>query len=327
MATKPTRGDLKAEFRATGVDLVDAGDLDLAYAMDRDEKRQDQARTEQVLIGMDDAEVLLAGRRGLYGITAARDIQVAHEAREKAASDDALFLLILNGGDLAGFIADKVFDDMSDTEIADLVAQIESKTGMGFEDYARGILGDEAVARKPGESDANYQRRMLKAVAAEVIDPETGEIKPEYRDDPVAQIVMGDGRYKDIVAKVRTWKSQLASGVSPDKIRPSLKVETDKAYDAAATTGDQIGESSLTATARGSQDVHRDSKLSSNTSDQNNEAVIAGILPPVPKAEGALASAQADLEANFEKASKPESKTVADNSPELNANPAPRSIV
>lgn len=326
MAAKPTRGDLRAEFRSTGVDLVDASNLDPAYTKERDEKRQDQARTEQVLVGMDNAEALLAGRRGLYGITAARDIQLAQEAREKAASDDALFLLILNGADLAGFIAGELFDDMSDTEISDIVAQVEAKTGKSFEEYARTIIGDEAAARRPGEGIADYNRRILKAVAEEVIDPLTGEIKPEYKDDPVAQIIRNDERYQDIVAKVRDWKSRLDMGESPESIRSELKTETDKAYDNADVTGNSLGKDTLSGTATSSQDGHSDDKVNADKDAAETASVIGDILGSgtEPTDKGALAEAGRKLTADFPKAAEAKPAKIAmEDSPAPNGTPSP----
>ena len=261
MATEPNKIDRKAEFRANRDDLVSTSELDVAYDHERKEKLQDQARTEQVLIGMDDAETLLAGRRGLYGVSAARDLQVAQDAREKTASDDMLFFLLLSGGNIAEYIADQVFGDMSDAEVAEVVAEIEAKTGKSFDAYAQSVLGDDVPARKPGESDADYQRRVLQAVAEEIIDPVTGEIKPEYQNDPLAAYIVREDKYIEITGKVAVYNTQLEQGKSPEEIRSALKADADKDYGAADVAGNLIDASTLSGTATESQDGHTDASL------------------------------------------------------------------
>lgn len=239
-----------------------------------DEERQDQARTEQVLVGMDDADALLAGRRGLYGVSASREIELAQERREKESSGDALFLLLLPGDGAGAFIGARVFGEMTDTQIIDIVQSIEAKTGMSFIDYARGVLGDDAVARLPGESDADYHRRVLQAVAAEVLDPQTGAVKPEYADDPVAQIITQHESYQRLLAGVRDMNSLLASGADPATLEARAREIAQECYKESDVLGHEIEDDGLAGTATGAQRKHKNDALKSDSAEERSAGLL-----------------------------------------------------
>lgn len=109
---------------------------------------------------------------------------------------------IMRDGEMASYVARAVFDDKSDAQIAEIVAGIETKTGMTLEEYAVGIIDGDAVRRMPGESETDYNRRIVMAVAEKITDPRTGKIKPEYAGDPLAQIIIADEAYKAFMIDV-----------------------------------------------------------------------------------------------------------------------------
>jgi len=109
---------------------------------------------------------------------------------------------IIEDGKLTAEIINHVIASKSDAQIADMVTQIESKTGLTLQEYAAGILGADDALRRPGESEADYNRRIVSAVAAEIIDPARGRIKKQYQDDPLAQIIMADEAYRDLMEQV-----------------------------------------------------------------------------------------------------------------------------
>jgi len=118
--------------------------------------------------------------------------------RAKDKSSDLFLLDLINRGEFGEYLGDKIFGGMSDEEIRDVVADIEAKTGMTFDDYASEVLGDDMPKRVPGQSDEDYQRRVLKVITDQMIGPD-GKVKAKYDDDPVADIIKGDKDYKRAV--------------------------------------------------------------------------------------------------------------------------------
>lgn len=171
-------------------------------------------KSTQVLMGHGDAAGLLAGRRGVTGVDISIETARKDDEEQKQRTDDELFLMLLRNGELDSYIADQIFDGMSDTEITDLVAQIEAETGKSFEDYASDILGDDMPQREPGESDVDYQRRVIKAVAVEIMD-EHGRIKPGYEDDPLARRIRREEIYQEVKAFTDRTNAEVGANDTP----------------------------------------------------------------------------------------------------------------
>jgi len=123
------------------------------------------------------------------------------ERKAKEQYEDALFLALLNNGDLDNYVAENIFGGMSDFEIAEVVSAIEAETGLSFEDYAENILGDDMLERSPGENDADYHRRVLTAVADEILEDDLS-IKAGYENDPLVKIIKRDAIFQDAKAFV-----------------------------------------------------------------------------------------------------------------------------
>lgn len=146
-----------------------------------------------------------------------REARAAHEGTKKRskraqADRDAFFLALMNEGALGGFIVDEVFSGKTGAEIAAIVAEVEDQTGLTFSDYAASVLGAEAAQRKADESEEDYHRRIVMALAEEMIDPVTGSIKPEYSDDPFAEIILRDARYQQIMDDVAHLDATMSAG-------------------------------------------------------------------------------------------------------------------
>ena len=162
-----------------------------------------KARVELIHAFNHSSAGLATGRMEVTFVGEASRTETAEAKRKRAAARLLREIQeIIRAGEMASFVADHVFDAKSDSQIADIVAQIETKTGLTLANYAAGIIGVKAVERRPGETDAQYRRRILGALGEEIIDPRTGRIKPEYADDPLAQIIAADDAYQSIMADV-----------------------------------------------------------------------------------------------------------------------------
>lgn len=174
---------------------------------------------------------------------------------------DIAFLQMLQDGTLGSYIGDQVFGGMSDDEIAAVVTEIELETGKPFEEYAKEVLGDDMPKRKDDESEADYHRRLLKDhITPKMIDPKTGEIKPEYADDPMAGIIKRNDGYKKTVETAKTYDQQIKLALDTgdkDKIEV-VKQETgataQEGYGTADTMGNELENEELLRVTNDSQD-------------------------------------------------------------------------
>lgn len=153
--------------------------------------------------------------------------------QSKAKGSDIELLALLESGQYGAYIASAVFDSMDDAEVSDLVADIEAKTGKPFEEYAKEILGDAMPKRQPGESEADYQRRVLKDVTEEMLDtsdPTNIRFKPGYEDDPVAGFLKKNEEYQEgtkVVAD-RVNAEVAATGVVTEKHQQDIENEANR---------------------------------------------------------------------------------------------------
>lgn len=159
---------------------------------------------------------------------------------------------IIEDGKLAAEIIDRIIASKSDVQIADMVAQIEDETGLILQEYAAGILGARDALRRPNESDADYNRRIISAVAAEIIDPATGRIKKQFKDDPLAQIILSDQAYRDLMAQVELINRNDANADS------LVQKFATAGYESAELAGHQVEANDAKDDLRQGQDVGRD---------------------------------------------------------------------
>ena len=80
----------------------------------------------------------------------------------------------------------QAFADQRAMDAEALEAQFEARFGDAWrEEIANRVLDpDEIPERQPGESMEDYRERLADELIERMIDPETGEIRAEFRDDP-----------------------------------------------------------------------------------------------------------------------------------------------
>lgn len=226
------------------------------------------------------------------------------ERQSKQRFDDIMLLALYENGDLDSFVAENVFGGMNDTEIMDVVSMIESETGKSFEDYARDILGGQMPDRIPGESDADYNRRVLILVADEVLEDDLS-IKPGYENDPLAKFLQDQEITKEARATVAAHNAN-AKALGIDAVA-DVATASANASDVVATVMNADSDvEELAVIGAESQDEHSDIDFDS---DQANNAATS-FLAAFPGSDGALETASADFASQF-RAAAPDTVEVA----------------
>lgn len=184
------------------------------------------------------------------------------EQDSKRQYDDAMFMALLNNGGLDSHVAGNTFGGMSDEEVLDVVAEIEAETGKNFEDYAKDILGDNMPERVSGESDADYQRRVLIAVGEEVLEEDGITFKEGYENDPVARIIRRSEVYKDTLEFTDQMNAATpANAVATSEAAQAVETKSDEGYVVADIVGDNLENDALKGTARDAQENGADATL------------------------------------------------------------------
>ncbi|GAB5512223.1 MAG: hypothetical protein Rhims3KO_36240 [Hyphomicrobiales bacterium] len=238
----------------------------------------------------------LAGLR-LHGSAAGQSVHGPGKKKGRAAESAYREALMdaLRDGTVNAFIASEIFGDMSDSEIRDLVTDIEAKTGQSFEQYAQGKLGKEAAQRRPGESDAEYNRRILDALTILMLDPKTGQIKPEYDGDPLAEFIKGHDDYQHTVEAVADIDAEVAKHGKTAETDQQVEDTASKNYSAAKTTSDHISDGGYKATSQDIQDQQADQELHSAAKISSNAGFFSGTIGP---SAAEIASAECRKEFN-----------------------------
>ncbi|MEO1190270.1 MAG: hypothetical protein AAFY02_00810 [Pseudomonadota bacterium] len=236
----------------------------------------------------------LAGLR-LHGSAAGQAVHGPGKKKGRAAESAYREALMeaLRSGTMNSFIADQIFGDMSDAEISELVADIEAQTGQSFEQYAQGKLGKEAAQRRPGESDADYNRRILDALTILMLDPKTGQIKPEYDGDPLAEWIKKHEDHKrtiEATAEINTTVDD--HGKTPET---DAKVEELKTtYASSDAAGNALTDAGYQEEVSESQDGERDEKLHASEEVEENADIFA-TLGEMSSAEVASAACREEF--------------------------------
>jgi len=216
-----------------------------------------------------------------------RDAQA--ERRGKQQISDALFLELLRTGELDTYIAENVFGGMNDAEINNIVSMIETETGQSFGSYSRGILDQDMPTRSNGESDVDYNRRVVIAVSAEILDGQ-GNVLPQYENDPLAKYIKREASYIEIVEHRDRINAANPNGIAPTADATATVSEIAATnYDAGDILRDGLVNDELGRTSRDIQDEARDASMDA--------------LPDNSSGFGALSMASMTLNENFEAAS------------------------
>ena len=202
--------------------------------------------------------------------TTAKVERTEQDKRKKSARQFLADLQrIIEDGKLTAEIINRVVASKSDAQIADMVNEIEAKTGLTLQEYAAGILGADEALRRPGESEADYNRRIISAVAVEIIDPATGRIKKQYQDDPLAQIIMADEAYRDIMEQVEFINSNDADAdADADRL---VRKFADAGYEKVELAGHHVVADEAKSDLRYGQKNQRDAEFSGDAEAQESE--------------------------------------------------------
>jgi len=178
----------------------------------------------------------------------ARGINTRRAAQQKQQRADADFIRELYQlGELDTFIAENVVMSMNDIEVVDTITAIEEHTGQGFESYAHDVLGAKMPDRRAGESDDDFNRRVLILLADEMLNDDLS-IKPGFEDSPLVQILKDDAAYWDALDIVQSRD-------------PRAVVNADSengAYSQANSAAEVATNDAIVATSRKAQDEQRD---------------------------------------------------------------------
>lgn len=237
------------------------------YAVHAEQQTQSAAKQHD-----HDAMGLKSGSvEGIHKTSAAasKDAQDSRDAtaerKAKQQISDALFLELLRSGDLDTYIAENVFGGKSDAEITDIVAMIEAETGQSFESYSRNILGNDMPTRSTGESDVDYNRRVVIAVSSEILDGQ-GNVLPQYENDPLAKYIKREASYIELIER-----RDGLNAVNPNNIAPAIEAKTEVGnlaaanYDSSDLLGDGLNNSTLSGIGTDIQDRTTDTSMEALT--------------------------------------------------------------
>lgn len=240
-------------------------------------RKLDQFVADELLSGKNDVSILQIGRRVIASAaTAIQKLTLQSEEKRKQADSDAHFRRLLESvreGSVGAYIGQRIFSNKTDAEIAHIVAEIETATGDSFENYARKVLGPENVPeRQDGESDADYQRRVLEAVSDEIIELQGNEvrIKPEYANDPVAKIIQREEVFHRVKRKVREINADaLRNGVTAQNTN-AVTIEASKSFNEGDVLAAGLDHTQHKEAAKATQDGARDVQTNSDAFDSGS---------------------------------------------------------
>lgn len=277
----PEKDRETAASRGSGIDAGIAG-RSKAHAAEEEKKRYDYS----VKDGYDGFSV--AGLRTLGSSAGTSTVQgksASKRAAERAYTE--AMLQAIQSNSFGAYVAEQVFGSMNDREVSEIVARIEAETGDSFESYARRILGDEAVQREPGESREDYHRRLLMAVTEEiVVTSPTGEgaiIKPEYADDPMAQILVTSDVYQEIVADLQ----RIDESDNTAEAERLIQQAAEQSYMTADLAGSRLEDVGYQERASDGQDAQRDEKMSVVAKADRNKTFFSSLGAPTAAEEAA----------------------------------------
>lgn len=195
----------------------------------------------------------------------AKESKTARSTRDaERANDTAFYLALMQEGAFDGYIAENVFGGMSDDEVGNLVDEIERTYGGSFEEYAAEILGEDSIAQLPGESDADYQRRLLQEIGEAVLN-EDGTIRAGFEDDPVARFIQNHEFYQKSMEAVADREQRLATGQSTIAEVVQETVEAVEANVIHAHTSIYAETEEMAEAAADGEDAHRDTAFAAET--------------------------------------------------------------
>lgn len=269
-------------FRANLADVTGqpaaAGLIDPQQVHSEELRQRMAAKIQEELLGLPGGSVIsVSGRANSDAhLKSAKQLAERQSALARAANDVALWVALIQQGELDAYIAEQMFGGMSDQEIMELAEQIEAETGKSVEQWAEELLGEDVPERRPHESDADYKQRLLEAITEELLG-EDGQILPEYQDHPLSRIIIEPNevyqRAKPIAAEA---VQMMADGASLEDATQHLEeaglVDGGLGSEfASAAAGDQA---ELKTELREDRDVGRGKQLGNENDIADNSATL-----------------------------------------------------
>lgn len=218
----------------------------------------------QLDAGQIDSTSLIVPRSGI-------DRRLADEKRKQdKRRDDALFLTLLDRArDWSRQLGERI-DTME--------RGFEAEKGDAWrEQIANEIMDpDEIPQRRDGESMEAYRERLEDALVDKMIDPATGQIKPEYRDDPklrsYAEWAQAKYQKRDVDAYIARR--------SDPSLSPAQQDAEDRKF-ASSATAVQLRDATIDLEARGDNSTALrggpDDRHDKATSLASSEAAVFGV--------------------------------------------------
>lgn len=273
------------------------------HAAVMDERKLDHDKAVQVTsesTGLD-PDVVLAGRIAITGIE--RTIQAAQldEKKARQRADDLAFLELIRPEDLPEHIAKHIVGGMDDDEIRAFDNELREETGKGILDYGKEILGEDAVAKRPDESEAEQRRRVLEELYEEMIEVETGpdgrrkiKIKDKYKDHPLAKRLAAEEEFKEVVKRVNEIDQEVErNGRSAETDAEIDRLKEDK-FSTSKTAADNITDDTYKSELRDGEDGHWDGSLVAAKKVTNDTNELDDLFPGAPSMQEAF-SESSDL--------------------------------
>ena len=288
MAMTPQAEGRISEFRANGFDLSrERREYERGSDHEREDLRQDEGHAQQMLMGNLNASV---GRQVIYAAQAIQARIEREEGERRRLEDDFILLALIEQGRVGAYVAGQVVDKMSDAEINTFVERIEAVTGETLETYATRLLGKAVAERRDGETDADYRRRMVDAIHAEVmevaIDSEgnpVARIKDKYASDPYIRDIFTEGMFQ----KYRSELNKIEN--DPDAAR-KIRDFSERSYDAGDAVRSALKRDELAEDARRMQDVQADKEAYASGAVDASAAVLDDLMgDPGPREQASKA--------------------------------------
>ena len=266
MAKAPKIQGIREEFTSRAFDVSSVRSAFMVTARFIEEQHDHGKSIQGLMNGIQGLDLanLLGGRIAVTGVAKTiKESTAAQKRADKDAEDWAFYLNLIQDGQVGHYIANEIFDNKTDWEIFQVVAEIEAATGDSFENYAKSILGEDNVPERiDGENDADYQRRVLKAITAEILDPHTGQVKPRYADDPVAKIIRDDKAYQHTVAKTAEIENRLNRGdITLKEAKQEVLEDSQGQFSVGDVHASKAKNSEIIKTAKESQDIITDKEV------------------------------------------------------------------
>lgn len=162
-------------------------------------------RENAELMGMKGGSVAGVQERGVSLARTVQDTKRQQSENAKRSMDNALFLNLL--GQAETYVAQLAAD------VARIEADYEARYGDAWvETIALEVLGpDEIPERRDGEDILSYRERVRETLLETMIDPATGQVKPEHANSPHKQWAERAWKQEEIAPDIEAMNDESLS--------------------------------------------------------------------------------------------------------------------